>query len=164
MSKPPDHADGSGEGAGDSSILPAQVPVIAAHESHAPRRAPHRERFRLVLGILAGIGVGAIAIAVAIVIANHGTTTATTKRTATWSAWSPGTSGGQGVTEIADHIAPFYRFSAAQQLDVVTPMALTNPSPNGTINGNGLVVAVNTGTAKSEKLSLLGGHTVAYNI
>ena len=87
------------------------------------------------------------------------------KKTAVaWSAWAPGVSGGQGATAIADHIAPYYRFSASRQLDVVTPMALTTPSSNGTVSGNGLVVAVNTGTAKAEKLSLLGGHTVAYNI
>jgi len=114
--------------------------------------------------MLAGVAVGAIAIAVAVVVANHGSSPGSARKTATWSAWSPGASGGQGATEIADHIAPFYRFSSARQLDVVTPMALTSPDASGTISGTGLVVAVNTGTAKVEKLSLLGGHTVAYDI
>ena len=128
--------------------------------SDAPRTGSGSES---ALAILAGIGVGAIAIAIAVVVANRGNTTTKTT-TAAWSAWSPGVSGGQGATAIADHIAPYYRFSVARQLDVVTPMALSNPSSNGTISGNGLVVAVNTGSARSEKLSLLGGHTVAYNI
>jgi len=165
MSKLPDRADTTDEGStsSESSLLPSPVPLTAAREQPGRRQAPHRDRFRAALAVLAGIAVGAIAIAVAVVVANHGTTS-TTKKTAAWSAWSPGASGGQGATEIADHIAPYYRFSAARQLDVVTPMALTNPSPSGTISGNGLVVAVNTGTAKAEKLSLLGGHTVAYNI
>ncbi len=163
MNKLPEGADSADEGASESSILPAPVPLTARDGPPTRRRSPHRDRFRAALAILAGIGVGAIAIAIAVVIANHGTTTA--KKTAVaWSAWAPGVSGSQGATAIADHIAPYYRFSASRQLDVVTPMALTTPSSNGTVSGNGLVVAVNTGTAKAEKLSLLGGHTVAFNI
>jgi hypothetical protein len=162
MSKLPDGAANTDEGATESSLLPAPVSLTAAHEQPI-RRPPHRERFRVALAILAGIGVGAIAIAIAVLVANRGTTTAKTA-TVAWSPWSPGVSGGQGATAIADHVAPYYRVNVARQLDVVTPMALSNPSANGTITGNGLVVAVNTGSARSEKLSLLGGNTIAYNI
>lgn len=160
MTTPPDRAHATDESIADST-LPSPAPVSAPREHGLTARVPHGERFRVALAMLVGIAVGAIAIAVAVVVAHHG---AAAGKTAAWSSWSPSTSGREGVTEIADHIAPYYRLSSSQQLDVVTPMALTNPNASGTISGDGLVVAVNTGTASSENLSLLGGHTVAYNV
>jgi len=160
MSTPPDRAHATDENLGDS-VLPAPAQTSSARK-HKRARVPHGDRFRVALATLVGIAVGAIAIAVAVVIANHGTNGG--GKTAAWSSWSPSTSGHSGVTEIADHIAPYYRMTAAQQLDVVTPLALTNPNASGTISGSGLVVAVNTGSASSQNLSLLSGHTVAYNV
>jgi hypothetical protein len=72
------------------------------------------------------------------------------------------------ATEIADHLAPFYRMSAASQLDVVTVINLANPNVTGTTgsgsaSGSGLEVAVDTGSSAND-LSLLSGSTIAYNL
>jgi hypothetical protein len=129
------------------------------------RSTPYGGKFRAATIVLGGIAVAALAIAVAVVLANTGGTKVGGAGNAkTWSAWSPSSSGTKGVTEIAEQIAPFYRLSPSKQLDVVTPLSLSVPTSSGTITGNGPVPVVNTGTAKVEKLSLLPGHTVAFNI
>lgn len=140
---------------------------LGPEQPHLKPKAPQKGRFWATLTVLGVIAGAALAIAVAVVIAHTGgdSTPGKTTASATWSSWKPDASGRQGVTEIADHIAPFYRLNAARQLDVVTPMALTSPNATtGTISGNGLVVAVNTGTTKTEQLALLNGHTIAYDV
>jgi hypothetical protein len=113
--------------------------------------------------MLLGIALGAIAVAV-VVLSDHTSKTRPSGSQA-WSEWSPSASGSTGVQEIADYIAPFYRLSTAQQLDVVTPLALTSETSAGTTTGHGLTIAVETGgSSSSESLSLLTGSTVAYNI
>lgn len=127
--------------------------------------SPHRGKFMVATVALGGVAVAALAIAVAVFVANTGGGANSNAGSAkAWSAWSPSTGGAQGVTEIADQIAPFYRLTPAKQLDVVTPLSLSIPTSSGTLTGSGPVPVVNTGTAKVEKLSLLPGHTVAFNI
>lgn len=135
--------------------------------SGTPRRAervssPHSTKFRIATGFLIGIGIAAIAIAVAIA-SRPGTTTSSSRP---WSDWSPTQSGKPAATEIAEHVAPFYRLSASNQLDVVTLINLANPNASGTTTGSGLTVAINTGSSSSSSpsLSLLGGSTIAYNL
>ena len=162
VTQPPEITRATDDHAADSPI-PTSLPFGATPPVTARTPPPHADKFRISLAALIGIAIGAIAIAVA-VIASGGTKTVT--HTA-WSSWSPSSSGSSGVTEIADHIAPYYRLSSADQLDVITPLALTNPNPDGTISGHGMTVAVNTGgggSSSTENLSLLSGKTVAYNI
>jgi hypothetical protein len=124
---------------------------------------PHANKFRIALALLCGIATGAIAVAV-IAISNH-TSDHSTVGSRGWSQWSPSTTGTTGAQEIADYVAPFYRLNAGQQLDVITPIALTSATAAGTTTGHDLTIAVNSGgSASSSSLSLLTGSTVAYNI
>jgi hypothetical protein len=127
------------------------------------RGNPHAEKFRVATALLTGIAIGALALALVILAGGRGGSS-----DAQWSSWSPSDNGRLGETEIADHVAPYYRITASQQLDVVTLMNIANASAaasagGGTGTTSGLQVAVNqTGTPGS--LSLLNGSTVAYEI
>jgi hypothetical protein len=117
----------------------------------------------MAIGALVGIAVAAIAVAVVVLARNSGTRTIA--GTAHWSSWAPDTTGSTGVSEIAQHVAPYYRFSPAQQLDVVTPVSLSQATASGTTTGRGPLVVLNAGgSTKSQSLRILGGNTVAYSI
>jgi hypothetical protein len=124
---------------------------------------PHSHKFRVATTALAGIGLAAIVIAVA--LAASGSSGGTGPK---WSSWKPLDGGNQGAQDIADHIAPFYRLSGTDQLDVITVMNLTSPSTVSSATttasaSNGLEVAVRPNTFSSQ-ISLLSGKTVAYNL
>lgn len=124
---------------------------------------PHADKFRIAMAALCGIAVAAIVIAV-VAITGH-TSQNKVNAANTWSEWSPSTTGSTGLEEIAEYVAPFYRFTAAQQLDVVTPLSLTSVTDAGTTTGKGLTIAVNSGgSATASSLSLLTGSTAAYSI
>jgi hypothetical protein len=124
---------------------------------------PHAHKFRLALGVLVGIAICAIVIAVA--VGAQGSNSGGAAAPGHWSSWAPSTDGSQGVTEIADHTAPYYRISASQQLDAIAPISVSDVTAAGTTTGKGLAVVVNTSpSGKSQSLSLLSGKTVAYNI
>jgi hypothetical protein len=121
---------------------------------------PHAHRFRAAIAMLVGIAIGAIVVALVAV-------TSSSKTTATfqWSTWKPADDGLPGAREIADHIAPSYRISAVNQLDVVTVVNLTDPTAAASASGatpSGLEVAVRP--PGSTQVQLLGGNTVAYNL
>lgn len=139
-------------------------PAISAHPEDLARvDGPHAGRFRLVLAALVGVAVLALAVAV-VVLARHSGRNAAAGGVA-WSSWAPDNAGGQGVTEIAEHLAPYYRLSAAQQLNMVTPIQVSQATAAGTTTGSGLTIAVNTASSnKSQSLELLNGKTVAYNV
>ncbi len=124
---------------------------------------PHSHKFRVATAALAGIAFAAIVIAV-VLAASDGSGGTGPK----WSSWKPPDSGNQGAQDIADHIAPFYRLSGTDQLDVITVMNLANPSAVSSATttapaGNGLEVAVRPNKFSSQ-ISLLSGKTVAYNL
>jgi hypothetical protein len=127
--------------------------------------SPHSSKFRVALATLVGIAVAAVAVAVGLLVSgSHGGSTAK------WSSWSPPDSGTAGEREIAEHIAPLYRISATDQLDVVTLVNLQNaaaaPSTSAsttTTPSSGLQVAVRADPSSSA-VSLLNGKTVAYNL
>jgi hypothetical protein len=124
---------------------------------------PHSHKFRAATAVLAGIAF--VAIVIAVVLAATGDNGGTSPD---WSSWKPPDSGNQGAQDIADHIAPFYRLSGTDQLDVITVMNLANPSTVSASSttstaSNGLEVAVKPNTFSSQ-ISLLGGKTVAYNL
>ncbi len=138
----------------EAQVTPEELP----HD-----QAPHAHKFRLALALLGGVAVVAIAIAIA-VAAHHGSGRSA-NGSGRWSAWAPDTSGSTGVREIADHVAPYYRLDGSQQLNVITPISVSQATDAGTTTGGGLTVAVNTAQpGKSSSLSLLNGKTVAYNI
>ncbi len=123
--------------------------------------SPHSTKFRLATGLLLGVGLAALVLAVALAARPASSTPGQA-----WSDWTPSTGGKLGATEIAEHVAPYYRLSTAAQLDVVTLINLANPTAQGTTTGSGLTVAVNTGSSahSTSSLSLLDGSTIAYNL
>lgn len=138
-------------------------PVVSSGTQDLPRvRSPHAPRFRVVLAVLSVVAV--CAIAVAVVVASQDNSRTNVVGTANWSSWAPDSSGSTGITEIAQHVAPYYRVTGAQQLDVITPLQLSQTTAAGTTSGSGITVAVNEGSSKSQSLGLLNGRTVAYNV
>ena len=124
---------------------------------------PHALKFRVAIAVLFGVAVAALAIAV--VVAARGGNRTEIAGGASWSSWTPDNAGSTGVSEIAQHVSPYYRLSASQQLDVITPLSLSQASAAGTTTGTGLVIAVNESTSSnSQSLGLLNGRTIAYNV
>lgn len=143
----------------------AGQPALGGGSQQLPRlQHPHATKFRVVIAVLFGIAVGAIAIAV-VAAARSGGAKRTLASGARWSSWAPDSAGSIGVSEIAQHTSPFYRLSAAQQLDVITPIQLAQTTAAGTTTGSGLTIAINQSSpGKTPSLGLLNGKTVAYNI
>jgi hypothetical protein len=144
--------------------LPSSVGIGQRGEARS-EASPHSHKFRAAIATLVGIGIGAIVVVVTVLSSSSRTTS-----TAKWSDWSPSDGGTLGAREIADHLAPLYRISATDQLDVVTVINLANPtaaaaaagSQSGTSTG-GLQVAVQFDPSKAQ-VSLLTGNTIAYNM
>lgn len=160
MSDPPEITRASDDRAADRPF-PAR---LANTSSGRPRiielNSPHAPKFRLATGFLLGIAVAALGLAVA--LASHGSSNAGSRP---WSSWKPTTGGKIGASQIAEHVAPYYRLTSAAQLDVVTLISLSNPNAQGPGTSSGLTVAVNTGAPGStSSLSLLSGSTIAYNL
>jgi hypothetical protein len=161
-------ADSDPLGAGDgqmshsSAAGAAASPALRATRDRetARSRGPHAAKFRIAMATLIAIGVASLASAL-LFAANHHQH----RSSARWSAWSPSDNGTVGAGEIAGHIAPFYRATAANQLDVVTLVHLANPNAVAGASGpaSGLELAVQTGSTPSS-LVLLTGNTIAYNI
>lgn len=82
-----------------------------------------------------------------------------------WAGWSPPDGGAQGARDIADHLAPLYRISGADQLDAVTVLNVPSPdlSAGTSTPPNQVQVAVSNDGSLSD-VSLLGGRTIAYNL
>jgi hypothetical protein len=153
--------------ASDEHAVQRRLPAAAGVSRRRRARTistPHTNKFRAVTAALVGVGIGAIVVAVAIL-----STTTTHSPPVAWSSWSPPDSGTLGAREIADHVAPFYRVSAVDQLAVVTVVNLSNPSAaaaassTGTASTSGLQVAVKADPSSSA-VSLLSGNTIAYNL
>ncbi|HUO72093.1 MAG TPA: hypothetical protein VMU39_15095 [Solirubrobacteraceae bacterium] len=149
--------------ASDDHAAPARLgsAVKLGRRGGLPREhSPHSHKFRVAIALLVGIAIGAIVVALA---ALGGSDKATANFA--WSAWKPPDTSTQGAREIADHIAPTYRISAVNQLDVVTVVNLSSPSANTSTSGSpgGLQVAVRQDPTTSQ-VSLLGGDTIAYNL
>lgn len=136
-------------------------PVVSSTVHDLSRAdSPHAPRFRAVTLVLVVIAV--VAVAIAIVVAANGKSANGAVSPADWASWTPDNSGSIGTSEIAQHLAPYYRASSAQQLDDITPVRLSQTTAAGTTTGTGLTVAVNDGSSRS--LTLLKGMTVAYDV
>jgi hypothetical protein len=118
------------------------------------------------------VGLALAAVVAAVVIGSQGR--GGSSSALPWSLWKPADTGAQGAREIADYLAPNYRISAADQLDVVTVVNLESSAAqqaaaqaqaNGTSASaqSGLQVAVRPSAASSQ-VRLLGGNTVAFNL
>jgi hypothetical protein len=159
-----------------SSDEPAAAAAAArSRRSRGFRRqwesSPHAPRFRVATVVLCGLAL--VAVVAAIAVASHGRDSSSSSAQQ-WSLWKPTDGGNQGAREIADYLAPTYRISAANQLDVITVVNLQSQAAqqaaaqaqaNGTTAGaqSGLQVAVRPSLSSSQ-VRLLGGNTVAYNL
>lgn len=85
---------------------------LARRRASATVASPHAEKFRLALAVLWVVAVGLVAMA--IIAAQGGRPT-----TPSWSAFKPQFDGEAGAREIANYIAPGYRYSPAEQLSVI---------------------------------------------
>jgi hypothetical protein len=157
--------------AADEHVAEARLPAgVHVSSERGDRRfsSPHAAKFRAALTLLIGLGIIAVAVAVVVLTMGSRDTSSTP-----WSAWKPTDSGKLGASEIADHVAPLYRISGTSQLAVVTVTNLGNSSsaaaasvagagPGGS-GSTGLQIAVRPDPSSST-LSLLTGHTIAYNL
>jgi hypothetical protein len=83
-------------------------------ERYTPRVTHgHETRFRFSYAILAGVGMAAVAAAAIFLIAGKPPTPPA------WSTWEPTASGDQALGQIANHVAPNYRFPTGEQLVAV---------------------------------------------
>jgi hypothetical protein len=153
--------------ASDEHAAEAPLPAAVGVAGRGGRRrevSPHSYKFRAAIGALVGIAIGAIVVAVAVISTDDGTTKAPA-----WSDWSPTDNGTLGAREIADHIAPTYRISRVDQLDVITVVNLADANAaaasaaTGSTTTAGLQVAVQFDPSNSQ-VSLLSGNTIAYNL
>jgi hypothetical protein len=152
----------------DRAVRALPKPTSASRRFASAPTTPHTKKFRAAMVFLAGIGVAAVIGAITVAGGNH-----STKPTQAWSNWSPQDSGTLAARDIADHVAPFYRLSAVDQLAVVTVVnletaaqaaAVAQAQANGTnATGSGLQVAVRP-SPTSSAVSLLSGNTIAYNL
>jgi hypothetical protein len=158
--------------AADEHVAEARLPgTVGLSHERTDRRlsSPHAAKFRAAIALLVGLAIGALAVAIAIL-----TTGSRGGPSVPWSSWQPSNNGQLGASEIADHLAPLYRISGTNQLAVVTVVKLGNASSaaaasvagtgaGGTGSTGGLQVAVRP-DSKSSAVSLLNGHTIAYNL
>jgi hypothetical protein len=142
----------------------------ARRETEAPLTSPHTSRFRTARAVLVGVAIAAIVIAVAVAVGGG----SAPRSSAPWSSWAPPDKGTQGALDIAAHVAPLYRQSAANQLAVITVVNLESANAQATAAaaeasgltakpGVGLQIAVKP-SESSSSLSLLSGNTIAYNL
>jgi len=155
----------------DEHVAEAPMPSTLGLSGRSAREAsPHSHRFRAATAMLVGIAIGAIVIALAALTSSNGTSAQK------WSSWSPADDGIQGAREIADHLAPLYRISGVNQLDIVTVSNLNNSSAatassgtsgtsgsSGSPGSGGLQVAVRADPSSSA-VSLISGNTIAYTL
>jgi hypothetical protein len=123
----------------------------------------------LALLLLSIVAAAAVAGAVVFLI-NHGKKhNNVAAEAAKWSSWYPTSTGNEGITEIADHVSPYYLLNSTKPLDAITPISMSESNDAGITTGHGLTVVVNAASStasssSSQNLELLVGKTVAYNI
>jgi hypothetical protein len=153
-----DHVDNSTENPTASTPLLAAI-ALRRRDDGRLKASPHAHKFRIATALLAGLGVAAVVVAVAIAVSG------VSGPPPAWSSWKPTDTGIQGAVDIADEIAPFYRISGTQQLDVVTVVNLSNANSVNPLTGapEGLQVSVRA-SSTSSAATILPGNTVAYNL
>jgi hypothetical protein len=106
---------------------------------------------------------------VAIAVASNGNTHNGVSHTG-WSSWEPSSSGGKGVSEIADHVGLSYLSAAGSPLAEVLPVSVTDTDiSTETTTGSGPRIVLDPSSSSSSttsagELELLGGNTVDYNV
>jgi hypothetical protein len=94
-------------------LLPQRRAAAGAPAVAAAKRSSFSPRFQFLTGALVAVGLAALA-GIAILIIGPSTTTPAPP----WSPWKPASSGIQGASEIAGHVAPEYRDHGRQLVNV----------------------------------------------
>lgn len=136
-----------------SDLLPTRRPSGSPALAAAGGPSPHAGRFGFAMGALLAVAVAGVLLAV-VVIADRNNTA---PRGPLWSAWTPTKNGGDGPTQIADHIGPTYRLPTGRQLVLVTGGALK-------VSGISLDVAEVGKTSQSAIKVISGNKTVMYRM
>jgi hypothetical protein len=167
MSEQPNIRHAAEEHAAEAPLHPA-LPIQSHQRSSRAAASPHAHKFLSLTVVLVGLALGAVAVAISMLATGSNSTPV-----GKWSDWRPPDTGIQGASDIADHIAPFYRLSGVDQLAIVSVVHLGNANGTSSTTGatSGLQVAIPTtqpGTSSSSSptsgLGLLGGNTIAYNL
>ncbi len=104
-------SDAVDEDGGD--LLPQRHTAAGAPAVAAAKRSTYSPRFQFLTGALVAVGIAALA-GIAILVIGPSTTTPGPP----WSPWKPSSSGVQGATEIATHVAPEYRDQGKQLVNI----------------------------------------------
>ncbi|WP_187368920.1 hypothetical protein [Baekduia soli] len=132
--------------------------VAAAPSLSEPAVSRYSPRFQFALGALLAIGAAAIVLLVAVIVG--GGRTSGSSRLATgpaWSAWHPTASGGDGPTQIADHVGREYRLPDGRQLVAVTGGPLE-------IAGLPVTIALRETPAQGGDIKLIDGNGVLFRM
>lgn len=118
---------------------------------------PQAARFQFILGAMVAVAVaGLLLLGVALV--DNGNDTRTIEITGPpWSAWTPTPSGGDGPTQIAEHVGPEYKGADGRQLVAVTGGPLE-------VAGLPLTVALRQSAAQGGRIQLNEGKGVLYRL
>lgn len=154
---------------GEPSAAMVAAPSVARSDIRSlPRVAnPHERKFRLATVLLFIVAAAAVAGAVVFLVNHDNKSNPVAAADASkWSDWHPTKSGNAALTQIADHISPYYLLNASEPLDAITPISMSESNDAGVTTGSGLTVVVNptTSAPSASNLELLTGKTVAYNI
>jgi hypothetical protein len=94
-------------------LLPQRRTAAGSPAVAAAKRSTYSPRFQFLTGALVAVGLAALA-GIALLIIGPSTSTPGPP----WSPWKPASSGIQGATEIASHVAPEYRDRGKQLVNV----------------------------------------------
>jgi hypothetical protein len=167
MSEPPNIARAADEHAAEASLHQA-LPIQSHARSSSAVSSPHARKFLAITVLLVGLALGAVTVAISMLTSGN-----QSAPSGPWSQWTPPDTGMLGASDIANHIAPFYRLSGTDQLAVVSVVHLGNANSTSSTSAasSGLQVALPTtqsssssSSASSSGLGLLGGNTIAYNL
>jgi hypothetical protein len=168
MSEPPNVRRAADEHAADAPPHSA-LRIQSQARSLRAVSSPHAHKFLALTVLLVGLALGAVTVAISMLASGS-----QAAPSGPWSQWTPPDTGMLGASDIANHIAPFYRLSGTDQLAVVSVVHAANASSSTAstpTTTSGLQVALPTTQSSSSSsstpssgLGLLGGNTIAYNL
>jgi hypothetical protein len=136
---------------GERDLLPQRRTAGGAPAVAAARRSSYSPRFQFLTGALVAVGLAALVGIVVLIVGPS-----TSEPGPPWSPWKPSSSGVQGASEIAGHVAPEYRDQGQQ---------LVNVDANDlSFKGVPLTVALRTGADQGGNIQIHGEKGVLYQL
>jgi hypothetical protein len=132
-------------------LLPERRAAAGAPAVAAAKHSNYSPRFQFLTGALVAVGLAALA-GIAILVIGPSTTTPGPP----WSPWKPSSSGIQGASEIAGHVAPEYRDGGKQLVNV--------DANDMSFKGVPLTVALRTAPEQGGNIQIHGEKGVLYQL